>query len=143
MTKISPDMISSLFRKNLTIKLLSLALAISVWGFTFVSREGMHELLLTVDLQNTPSGYSSRNIGQNEVRFTLVGPAALVRSAQKQNSSLLLDLKNTSAGKTQFSNLEKYLNLHPSIRVTRISPAVIEIELFGTQTNSTQGERHK
>ena len=143
MIKIAPDTFTSLFRHNLTIKLLSLALAIAVWGFTVVSRESMHDLLLPVELQNIPSGYSSRNLNQNQVHFTITGPTLLVKAAQENNSSLILDLKNTTAGKTQFSNLEKYLNLHQSIRVTRVSPATIEIELFDTQINPTQGERHK
>lgn len=143
MINISPNTIKSLFRKNLTIKLLSLALAILVWGFSFISREYTHELVLPVELQNTPTGYSSRNLGQNEVRFTLTGPTLMVRSAQEHNNSLVLDLKNTSAGKTDFKNLEKHLNLHHSVRVTRVTPATMEIELFDTQIKPNQGEQHK
>ncbi len=143
MIKISPHNFTSLFRHNLTIKLLSIALAISVWGFTVISRESMHDLVLPVELQNIPSGYSPRNQNQGQVHFTITGPALLVKSAQESNSSLVLDLKNTTAGKTQFNNLEKYLKLPQSVRVTRVSPATMEIELFDTQINPTQGERHK
>jgi hypothetical protein len=143
MIKIAPDFFTSLFKHNLTIKLLSLALAISVWGFTVISRESTHELILPVEFQNIPSGYSPRNQNQSQVHFTITGPAMLVKSAQGNNSSLILDLKNITAGKTQFNNLEKYLKLHQSVRVTRVSPATMVIELLDTQINPTQGERHK
>jgi len=143
MTTRTPDIFSLIFKKNLTVKLLSLALAISVWGFAVISRESMHDLVLPVEITNIPSGYSAGDFSQKEVRFTINGPVLLLRSSQNNNSALKLDLKNTIAVKTEFKNLEKYLNLHQSVRVTRVSPAVIEIELFETQTNPTQGERHK
>jgi len=132
MIKITPDTFTSLFRRNFTIKLLSLALAILVWGFTVISRDSMHDLVLPVELQNIPTGYSPRNQTQNQVHFTITGPALFIKAAQDNNNSLTLDLKNTTAGKIQFSNLEKYLNLHQSVRVTRVSPSTMELELFDT-----------
>lgn len=136
--------IISTFKTNLALKLLSLALALSVWGFTAVSRESRQELALPVELVNIPSGCVPNMQQQGVVTFTLSGPAVWLRSAGKNNNRITLNL-NTAAvpGKTVFSNLDKQLKLHESVRVTRTTPASLEIELLGKSNNPTEGDQHK
>jgi hypothetical protein len=138
------DTAASLFKSNLAVKLLSLALAISVWGFTALSRESRQELILPVEVLNSPSGYVPNRQYQGEIAFTLSGPAVWLRSAKQNNRKISLNLNGAAApGKTLFSNLEKNLNLHQSVRVIRTSPASLEIELIGKPENKNQGEQHK
>jgi hypothetical protein len=92
-----------------------------------------------VELRNIPSGCTVAAPLTGEVHFTLTGQSILINGAQHANSRLILSLRGAKPGKTLFSNLETYLKLPEGIKVTRISPATVEIELNRNQTNSDQG----
>jgi hypothetical protein len=116
--------------RSITIKLLCLLLAITVWGFTLASRERSLELELVVEVTNTPPGYVAGMNQQNTLSVTLSGPAAMLKRVAENNSKISLDMRGAAApGKSVFSNLDKYLKLQQGIKVTRITPAAFEIEL--------------
>ncbi|MDR3578555.1 MAG: hypothetical protein P4L44_01185 [Oryzomonas sp.] len=131
--------VKHLCMRNWSLKLLSLMLAVCIWSFTSLSRETRYELVLPVELRNTPPGYTVAAPLTGEVHFTLTGPSILINGAQHANSRLILSLRGAKPGKTLFSHLETYLKLPEGTKVTRISPATLEIELIREQTNSDQG----
>jgi hypothetical protein len=125
--------------RNWSLKLLSLMLAVCIWSFSALSRETRYEMVLPVELRNTPPGCTVAAPLTGEVHFTLTGPSILVDGARRANSRLILSLRGAMPGKTLFSHLETNLKLPEGIKVTRISPATLEIELIRKQTNSDQG----
>jgi hypothetical protein len=114
-------------------------LAVCIWSFSSLSRETRYELALPVELRNTPPGYTVTEPLTGEVHFTLVGPSILIDGARRANSRLILSLRGAKPGKTLFTHLETDLKLPEGIKVTRISPATLEIELIRQQINSDQG----
>jgi hypothetical protein len=135
------DTLKQILTRNLTLKLLSLGVALCIWSFTAVSRESHYELILPVELRNIPPGYAISGQQPREIRFTLSGPSLLIDGARRANTALILNLRGAVPGKTVFSHLESYLKLPDDIRVTRISPAFLEIELIRKQTISLQGDQ--
>ena len=133
--------VSRFCMSNLTLKLLSLAVALSIWSFTAVSREVHYDLVIPVEMRNIPPGYRVAGDLRREVRFTLYGPSLLIDGARRSNPSIILNLRGTVPGKTIYSHLDSYLKLPEKIRVTRTSPATIEIELTRGQMLSPQGEQ--
>ncbi|HEX9078247.1 MAG TPA: hypothetical protein VF795_01585 [Desulfuromonadaceae bacterium] len=130
--------------RNLSLKLLSLAVALCIWSFTAVSRESRYELTLPVELRNIPPGYAVRGQAPGEIRFTLAGPSLLIDGARRSNATVILNLRGAAVpGKTIFSRLESYLKLPEGVKVTRISPASLEIDLAREQiqSSSPQGEQ--
>lgn len=125
--------------RNWSLKLLSLALAVCIWSFSSISRETSQELVLPVELRNAPPGYTVSAPLTGEVRFTLTGPPILIYGTRRANSRLILSLRDASPGTTCFSHLETNLKLPEGIKVTRVSPATLEIKLIREQTNSDQG----
>ena len=132
--------VKRLCTKNWSLKLLSLMLAVCIWSFSSLSRETRFELVLPVELRNYPPGYTVAAPLTGEVHFTLIGPFILVDGARRANSRLILSLRGATPGKTLFSHLETNLKLPEGIKVTRISPANLEIELIRKQTNTDQGD---
>jgi hypothetical protein len=126
--------------RNASLKILSLMLAVCIWSFTSLSRETRYELILPVELRNTPPGYAVARPLPGEVHFTLTGPSILIDGARRSNSRVILSLRGVSPGKTLFSHLETNLKLPEGIKVTRISPATLEIDLIREQMNSDQGD---
>jgi hypothetical protein len=131
--------IKRLCARNLSLKLLSLMLAVCIWSFSSLSRETRYELVLPMELRNTPSGCTVATPPTGEVHFTLTGPSILIDGARRANSRLILSLRGAKPGITLFSHLETNLKLPEGIKVTRISPATLEIELIREQTHSDQG----
>ena len=125
--------------RNASLKILSLMLAVCIWSFTSLSRETRYELVLPVELRNTPPGYTVAAPLPGEVHFTLTGPSLLIDGARRSNSRMILSLRGIRPGKTLFSHLETYLRLPEGIKVTRISPDALEIDLVVKRANSDQG----
>lgn len=128
------------FKRNLALRILSLGVAICIWSFTAISREVRYDLVLPVELRNSPPGYELAVQPPREIRFTLSGPSILIDGVRRSNSVLILNLRGSSAGKTIFSHLETNLKLPEGISVTRISPAAIEINLIRAQTQFSEGD---
>ena len=126
-------------KRNWCLKLLSLMLAICIWCFSSLSREMHYELVLPVELRNTPPGYSAAAPLPGEVHFSLAGPSILIDGARRANSRLTLSLQDAKPGKTLFTHLEADLKLPEGIKVTRISPATLEIELTREQKPTDKG----
>ena len=125
--------------RNWSLKLLSLILAICIWSFSSLSREMRYELVLPVELRNIPPGYTVAAPLTGEVHVTLTGQPILIDGARRANSSLILNLRGARPGTTLFSHLETNLKLPEGIKVTRISPATLEIGLTRERTNADQG----
>ena len=126
--------------RNLTLKLLSLAVALCIWSFTAISRETHFELTLPVELRNTPPGYEIGGQPPREIHFTLSGPSLLIDGARRSNATVILNLRGAVSGKTRFSNMESYLKLPDDIKVIRTSPATVEIDLIRKQILQPQGD---
>jgi len=141
----SPPALHTLKRigtRNLTLKLLSLAVAVCIWSFTAVSRESRYELTLPVELRNIPPGYVVNGQAPGEIHVILSGPSLLIDGARRANATVILNLRSALPGRTLFSHLESYLKLPDGIKVTRISPASLEIDLVRAQfPTPPQGEQ--
>jgi hypothetical protein len=127
--------------RNASLKILSLMLAVCIWSFTSLSRETRYELVLPVELRNTPPGYAMASPPPGEVHFTLTGPSILIDGARRSNSRVILNLRGARPGKVFFAHLETNLKLPEGIKVTRISPAALEIDLIRVPMNSDQGDQ--
>ncbi len=129
--------------RNLTLKLLSLVVALCIWSFTAISRETHFDLTLPVELRNIPPGYIAGGAPPREIHFTLSGPSLLIDGARRANARVILNLRGSVPGRTLFSNLESYLKLPDGIRVTRTSPATLEINLVREQILQPQGDQQQ
>jgi hypothetical protein len=126
--------------RNLSLRILSLGVAVCIWSFTAFSRETHYDLVLPVELRNVPPGYELGSQPPREIRFTLSGPSILIDGARRFNAVLILNLRGANAGKTVFSHLEKNLKLPEGLTVTRTSPASVEIGLIRLKTQPSEGD---
>lgn len=134
------DIAKQFCTRNLTLRILSVGVALCIWSFTAISRETRYDLVLPVELRYTPPGYALDSQPPREIRFTLSGPSILIDGARRSNAVLILNLRGISSGKTVFSHLETNLKLPEGVSVTRISPASIEINLVKIQNHFSEGE---
>lgn len=126
---------------NLTLRLLSLALALVLWCISAAARPREARLTLPVRPERLPAGFRIAGTPPPAVRVTLSGPLHLVTGVARRTRVLPLDLEGaTGPGTTSFTHLESALALPEEVRVTRISPASLEIRL--EVNNRSEGEHH-
>lgn len=127
---------------NMRLKLLSLLLAIFIWTFLASSREIRYDLSLPLELRNIPFGSSLAAEPPREILFTLSGPSIMVEAARRSNSAVILTLRGASVpGRTTFSSLEKTLKLPEGVKVMRISPSMLTLDLIRTPTQQPEGDQ--
>lgn len=118
------------FTRNLMLKLLCLATAISVWCLSYISRVTCVDLSIPLKLCNIPAGFVPSSSPPAVIVYTLSGPSVMIDGARRTNTVVTLSMKGAARpGKTLFMNLESNLKLQEGIKVIRVSPATLEIKL--------------
>jgi len=135
------NIISRFFTSNMTLKLLSVAVALSIWSFTAMSRKVHYDLTLPVEIRNIPPGFKVTGDQRRMIHFSLHGSSLLIDGARRSNTTIILNLRNAVDGKNLYSNLDSYLKLPEGISVTRISPATMEMILVREQNFPQQGDQ--
>lgn len=137
-----PPSVSRFLLRNLTLRLLCLALAFSVWALAAAEKKSESSMTLGLRLSNIPRGYTLVSPVPPELRVTLYGPRAMIRAAKRANQAVVLDLAGAAApGTTAFDHLETRLRLPEEVRVTSVSPGRLELRL--ERQHSPQGDRNQ
>jgi hypothetical protein len=135
MSVIRATTVKQFFTHNLALKLLCLALAVSVWLLSSTGRKMQVELQLPLKVVDIPAGFVLNSPPPALITYTLSGPSILVNGALRSNQQLKLSMAGAAAsGSTLFKNLDSHLKLPEGVTVTRISPAVLELHLEARHT---------
>ena len=124
-------------RHNLGLKALSLFLAVVLWLLAGAGVEREASISVPVLLENVPAGLVVTGNPPKTIDVRLRGANILLWKSRMVNPVLLLDLKGTGAGTTSFPSLTAMINVPQGVRVTRVTPAVIEINLTRGGTTGT------
>ncbi len=117
------------FAHNLGIKALALFLATVLWLFVTTGQRTEIDLALPVVFMNLPPGLTIVNRPPSRVDVRLAGPRILLLRLGAERLPVRLDLKGAGEGTTRFPEVESNLQTPPGVRVTRVTPAVIEVML--------------
>lgn len=135
------DFTRRFFARNRLLKLLSLALALCVWGTSTFSPKTTARFLLPVRIKNIPNGYIVDGPVPKVIEVALEGPPARISRTQRSNPAVVLDLNGTTKpGTIAFPHLETHLKLCEGVTVTRVFPSSMEIRLEAEHSQS--GENH-
>jgi hypothetical protein len=122
--------VKQLFTRNLTLKLLCLAVAVSVWCLSSTSRRTQVELSLPLKVGDIPPGYTLSSTPPAVITYTLTGPSFLIAGMLRSNTEVKLSMAGAvKPGTTVFMHLESHLKLPEGVTVIRISPAALELNL--------------
>jgi hypothetical protein len=124
--------------KNLSLKLLSLTLAVALWMLATGAKDSKRDISVPLSLQNLPPGLSIADPLPDAIDVTVAGPKIRLLGLRTEETSLVLDLSNLKPGTVTFSGMEKRLQIPPGITVMRVYPSVIEVKLV---RSSRQGKR--
>jgi len=115
---------------NVPLKLLSLAIAFSLWFFVnFGERDTEETLKVPLELRNIPANLMITSPRVDFIDVRVSGPRALLGRIDRARTSLGLDLNGVRPGPAVFRVDAESLNLPRGVHTVRINPAQITLEL--------------
>jgi YbbR domain-containing protein len=115
--------------ENWILKLISLTFALILWFFVMGERRLEIGYAVPLETENVPAGMMIANELPSTIDVRISGPRTLLMNLQPQDIRIAVDLGDVQPGVTSFKRLEERLNLPWALRVTRMSPAFVDVRL--------------
>lgn len=129
-TALSWESLRHLFTYNLALKLLSLIIAFSVWFFVnFGERDAEETMRAPLELRNIPAHLIITSPRVDFIDLRISGPRALLGRVDRDRLAISLDLGGVRPGAAVFRVDADMMNLPRGVKVVRITPAQLTMEL--------------
>lgn len=116
-------------KRNWSIKVLSLAIAVTMWLFVVGQEKSEVSLRVPIEMLNLPPDTLVLEDNLAEVDARLYGPRSLIRRLAAERVSKSVDLAGLGVGAHVFQVLPDDLRLPPGVKVLRISPDTFTLTL--------------
>jgi YbbR domain-containing protein len=117
------------------LKIFSLAFAIGLWLFVNVGQKPAERpFKVPVEFSHVPADVVVSHSGVEEIEVRVMGPPALLSTIQPEQLKVALDLDGAKPGTSTFRLGSDSFNPPRGVRVTRITPAVINLTLEALAT---------
>jgi YbbR domain-containing protein len=127
---LDPERVRQAFTHNLGLKILSLAIAFSIWFFVnFGERDTEETLKVPLELRNIPAHLMIASPTVDFIDLRVSGPRALLGRIDRNRLVISLDLGGVRPGPAVFRLDTDVLNLPRAVKVLRITPAQVTLEL--------------
>ena len=113
------------FTKNLSLKLISILLAVILWYFVVSERSGQTAISIPLDFHNIPTSLIIIKNPVESINVQISGPVTLLRQLSPREVKAIIDLSNARPGLAEFTIQPEQISLPRGLRVTMISPASI------------------
>lgn len=115
---------------NLPLKILSLAIAFGLWSFVnFGERDTLESFKVALELRNLPPQLMITSPRVDFVEVQLIGPRTLLGRVDRNRLAFPIDLNGVRPGPAVFRLSPEALPLPRGVRILRITPAQITLEL--------------
>ena len=119
-----------LVTRNLALKLLSLLIAFGLWTFVnFGERDTESSLKVPLELRNIPAQLMITSPRTEFIDVRITGPRTLLGRIDHSRLAIPLDLNGVRPGPAVFRVGVESLNLPRGVKVLRINPAQVTLEL--------------
>jgi hypothetical protein len=115
--------------KDWVLKLVSLLFALTLWYFVVGEAKVDITLFVPLEIVNLPPNLVIANQFKKELEVTVNGPRGLTRNLMNQHFSRPVDMENAKPGTMVIQNGPDSINFPRGIRVVRIQPTNITIEI--------------
>jgi YbbR domain-containing protein len=129
-TVFNPERLRQLVTYNLPLKLLSLAIAVSIWSFVnFGERDTEETVRAPLELRNIPAHLMITSPRVDFVDLRVSGPRALLGRIDRDRLAISFELNGVRPGPAVFRIDPDALNLPRGVKVVRLTPAQVTLEL--------------
>jgi len=125
-----PERIRQAFTRNVGLKLLSLLIAFGLWSFVnFGERDTEESLKVPLELRNIPAHLMITSPRIDFIDLRVTGPRTLLGRIDRNRLSIPMDLGGVRPGPAVFRVGAEALNLPRGVKVLRLNPAQVTLEL--------------
>jgi len=129
-TVLNPERVRQSLTRNPGLKLLSLLIAFGLWSFVnFGERDTEQSLKVPLELRNIPAHLMITSPRVDFVDLRVTGPRTLLGRIDRNRLSIGLDLGGVRPGPAVFRVGAEALNLPRGVKVLRLNPAQVTLEL--------------
>lgn len=119
--------------ENLLLKILAFVFALVLWFFVTAEQTVEKAYPVPLELRNVPEGLVVTSEVPSLIDVRISGPRTVLLNLSPAELNIGVDLKGLSPGVTSFKRLEERLRLPHSLKITRLSPSVIDVRLERVQ----------
>lgn len=131
------EKIISLASSDLGLKLFSLVFALGLWLFVNAGQKAAERAVeVPLGFRNIPSDLMVANPGVGQIELRVMGPPALLSNLDPDYLKVSLDLDGARPGTSTFRLSPDFFNPPRGVRITRISPSVINVKLESVAVRS-------
>lgn len=127
---LDPDRLRQLVTYNLSLKVLSVLIAVSIWSFVnFGERDTEETLRAPLELRNIPAQLMITSPRIEFIDLRVSGPRALLGRIDRDRLAVSFELSGVRPGPAVFRVDADSMNLPRGVKVVRITPAQVTLEL--------------
>ena len=113
---------------NLSLKIISLLLAIFLWFFVIGRRSSEIGINVPVRFENLPKSMVIVNNPETQLEVRVQGPRTLLSSLDPTRISLSIDLSGAAAGRSTYHIFPEQIALPRGLQVSRINPSDVNLD---------------
>lgn len=125
MNKILKNMLT----ENLTIKIISVALAVFLWFFVTFKGQTETSLEVPLEFKNTPSEMEVFKQSIKKVNVSISARERILREIAQNDIRVIIDLSNVKLGENSIPIIKSSVKLPRGIDILRIDPSVVKVYL--------------
>jgi len=125
-----------LITENLLLKVLAFVFALILWFFVMGEQKLEKGYPVPLELRNVPQGLMVTSEVPSLLDVRISGPRTVLLNLSPTDLSIGIDLKGLAPGVTSFKRLDEQLRLPRTLKITRLSPGVIDVRLEKIQNKS-------
>lgn len=122
------------FTENLMLKLLAFVFALILWFFVMGEQRLEKGFAVPLELKNVPQGLVVSSEIPSLVDVRIAGPRTALLNLAPADLRITVDLDGLAPGVTSFKRLDETFSIPRLLKITRISPAVVDVRLEKIQT---------
>ncbi len=118
-----------IFIRDWHLKILALAFSITLWSFVVGQEKAEIALSVPIEIINLPSHLVIANDIPSDIQVRVFGRRSIIKNIAAQNLTKVIDLRDATPGKMLIHLAADDFSLPGGVKVLRIKPSIIEIEL--------------
>ncbi len=118
-----------LFLKDWLLKILALSFSVLLWSFVVGQEKAEIGISVPLEIVNLPSNLVIASDIPSSIEIRVFGPRSIIKNIASKNLTKVIDLKDASPGKELIHLVPDDFTLPRGLKVLRVKPNIIEIEL--------------
>ena len=119
----------SAFTENLMLKILAFVFALILWFFVMGEQKLEKGFAVPLELRNVPDGLIVTSEIPSLIDVRISGPRTVLLNLEPADLNIEVDLKGLAPGVTSFKRLDERFRLPRTLKITRLSPAVVDVRM--------------